>query len=450
MSQQKTVLIVSPNFPPSSLPPAQRTRQFARWLPKFGWTPIVLTVAPEFYQEKLDLELLNLVPPDLEVIRTRAFRPKRPGGWGIGDLGLRSMVQHGRALRRLCRERKIDLIYLPCPPNFQLLLGRLIHAEFGIPYVVDYIDPWVSDWLRENARPFTKLWLAHLSSLLLEPLVIHRASHVTSVSEGTNTGILRRYRMDAAQFSALPYGGEPEVFEYLHGNSEGGYFGPPTGKYRLVYLGAMWEAAYATMDAFFDALQLLKQRRADLYGKLEVHFLGTTYRPDAAGFNQALPRAQAKAVADVVRESPERLPFLDAMRTLLQADGLLMLGSIEPHYTASRLLPYLHAKRPILAIFHEASDGTRLLQQANAGKIVTYNSVAPANTRIEDVYTALVDFLSDYRYIESSVDWQEINRFSAQKMTETLAGVFDQIISQRSRGRAYLADQSIARAENRG
>src|SRR5204862_412557 len=71
-------------------------------------------------------------------------------------------------------------------------------------------------WLPENANPFTKLWLAHLSALLLEPFAVKRAAHVTSVSEGTNTGILKRYKnLKESDFTAIPIGGEPEVFQYL-------------------------------------------------------------------------------------------------------------------------------------------------------------------------------------------------------------------------------------------
>ena len=39
----------------------------------------------------------------------------------------------------------------------------------------------------------------------------------------------------------------------------------------------------------------------------------------------------------------------------LDAGAILLMGSSEPHYTASKLYPALLAERPILAVFHEAS-----------------------------------------------------------------------------------------------
>lgn len=428
--RNRNVVIVSPHFPPSGLPPAHRTRQFARYLPDFGWTPIVLTVQSQFYQEPLDPELMQLVSPDLEVIRTTAIRPKRPGGFGIGDLGLRSFFPIYRALRRLCQQRRARVIYMPCPPNYPLVLGRRIWEEFAVPYVFDYIDPWICDWLRKTAKPFTKPWMGHLLSVLLEPYAIRRVSHVTAVSKGTNDSVRTNHPwLKESQFSALPYGGEPELFEDLRRHPQPSlHLERRHGQFQLVYLGAMWEAAYGTLDTFLDAVRRVKEQQPEIFARLRIHFLGTTYRPDAKGHYQILPRAREKGVAEVIHEQPERLPFLEALRTLSQADGLLMLGSCEPHYTASRLLPYLHAQRPLFAVFHEESDATRLIRSCRPATLITYGSTRPVATCTEEIASRLVDFIRQTRYDPAAVDWSHIAKFSARAMTAKLAEAFDHIV----------------------
>jgi hypothetical protein len=50
----KTVLIVAPQFIPSSYPPAQRVKLFANHLESFGWRPVILTVEPAYLEEKHD------------------------------------------------------------------------------------------------------------------------------------------------------------------------------------------------------------------------------------------------------------------------------------------------------------------------------------------------------------------------------------------------------------
>src|SRR5581483_815828 len=262
------------------------------------------------------------------------------------------------------------------------------------------------------------------------PFAVKGAAHITSVSEGTNDGILRRYKkLKRSDFTALPFGGEPEVFDYLNKKPSAGILGISNGTFKLVYTGAMWEAAYPVLDCFLDALKLMKERNPDLFAKIKVHFIGTTYRPDASGHFQVLPRADAKSVSEVISETPERLPFLDALRSLLQADGLLILGSVEPHYTASRLLPYIHSKRPLFALFHKESDGSKLLEQSSAGTLLKY-SAESLNLIVEDVYSTLVRFIERKGLNERNINLDLIEQNSAKSLTAKLALVFDRVAQQ--------------------
>src|SRR5438309_1548390 len=151
-SQRRTVLIIAPDFTPSSYPPALRARFFATHLPEFGWDPIVLATEPRFYEWSVDAENEKLLDPGLEVVRT----PALPVGWtrklGIGDVAIRSLWHLWRALNRICRRRRVDLILISVPPNYSMLLGRMARARFGIPYVIDYIDPLVTDYYRKLPR----------------------------------------------------------------------------------------------------------------------------------------------------------------------------------------------------------------------------------------------------------------------------------------------------------
>ena len=52
--------LVSGHFPPSNLVGAQRARLWSRYLPEFGWEPIVVTGDPDAYEEKPDPDLEHL------------------------------------------------------------------------------------------------------------------------------------------------------------------------------------------------------------------------------------------------------------------------------------------------------------------------------------------------------------------------------------------------------
>ena len=60
----------------------------------------------------------------------------------------------------------------------------------------------------------------------------------------------------------------------------------------------------------------------------------TTARPIAFR-----PLAEAAGVGDLVSETPQRIPYLDALEVLANSNVILLLGSDEPHYTASKIYP---------------------------------------------------------------------------------------------------------------
>jgi hypothetical protein len=57
----KNILIIYPHWPPSNLAGVHRARLIANFLPEFDWHPIILTVDPDYYEEKPDWDMLKTV-----------------------------------------------------------------------------------------------------------------------------------------------------------------------------------------------------------------------------------------------------------------------------------------------------------------------------------------------------------------------------------------------------
>ena len=73
----RKVLIIAYYFPPLGLSGVQRTAKFAKYLPKYGWKPTVLTVTPTGYYA-LDPSLLEEVEQaGTEVVRASSIDPNR-------------------------------------------------------------------------------------------------------------------------------------------------------------------------------------------------------------------------------------------------------------------------------------------------------------------------------------------------------------------------------------
>jgi len=72
--EMKNVLIISYYWPPAGGPGSQRAVKFAKYLPQFGWQPIILTVlSGEF--PYIDSTLTNDLSPKTKVFRTTAIEP---------------------------------------------------------------------------------------------------------------------------------------------------------------------------------------------------------------------------------------------------------------------------------------------------------------------------------------------------------------------------------------
>ncbi|PZN07708.1 MAG: glycosyl transferase family 1, partial [Bacillota bacterium] len=78
----RNLLMVSYYFPPIGGGGVQRALKMAKYLPEFGWRPLVLAVDPVWHVS-LDPSLLEELPPEVVVHRVREWRPR----WLAGPVG---------------------------------------------------------------------------------------------------------------------------------------------------------------------------------------------------------------------------------------------------------------------------------------------------------------------------------------------------------------------------
>jgi hypothetical protein len=120
-----------------------------------------------------------------------------------------------------------------------------------------------------------------------------------------------------------------------------------------------------------------------------VHFVGTTANPNNTWEYRVLPLAAAEGVAEFVREVPQRLPYLTALSILRNSTANIMLGSNEPHYTASKVFPYLMSGRPYISIFHAASTAHAILSSAGGGLTFAFATQDHLEQQIEEIAKGL-------------------------------------------------------------
>jgi len=428
----KNVVILAPEFTPSSYPPALRARFFARHLPEFGWNPIVLTTDPRNYEAAVDPENEKLLDPALEVVRTDALPLKWTRKVGFSDISLRTMWPHWRALKEMCRNRKIDLIFVSVPPNFPIALARLAHARFGIPYMLDYNDPIITDHyskLPRHQRP-PKWGVVRRLYGILEPFALKRADQIVGVADSYMAGLFTNYPwLRGKQATAIPFGVEPEDFDYVRANPrKNPIFDPSDGCFHISHVGSGGPEMGNVLRAFFQAIRNLREADGKLFSKVRMHFVGTTYAANADGRYQILPFAREFGLDDVVEEQPKRVPHLDAIQILLDSNALLVVGSEAPHYTASKIFPYILAGKPLLAVLREESHAGKLMRELGAGTAVTFGPGRPLTAIHGDIGSAVKEMLCLPRGWRPPTRRETFEPFTARAVTARLAEVFDRTV----------------------
>lgn len=367
----RRVAIVSGHFAPSNLVGAQRARLWSRYLPEFGWQPIVVTGDPARYEERPDPDLERLVAPGLRVIHARTL-PTRPIRI-VGDIGVRAFWGCYSALSRLAAGDEIDFVLVTIPSNFLGPVGRLVHLRCGLPFGIDYQDPWVNPWPGVE-KPFSRAWGSYRLAGLLEPWAVRDAALITAMAPGYIAGMLERNPAvaDKAVIACMPMGTAPEDFELVRTMRRAPFlFRPDDGKFHMIYAGALLPAGVVVLDAFLAGLKALRARAPQDAARLRVHFVGTGTSPDDPEGYRVKPRAEVAGVAEMIDEHPHRIGYIDTLNHLEHSAAVLVVGSTERHYTPSKVFQAMLSRRPIFAMLHAESTAVGMIRSAAAGQVMT-------------------------------------------------------------------------------
>ncbi len=436
----KRVLIVSPRFAPSNAADSHRVRQSLPYFREAGWDSVVLAVEPGEVGMPVDPILLQTLPDDAEVVRVGAV----PKAWteriGIGSLEARAIVPVARAGSRILREaqragRPFDLVFFSTTAMAFTALGPRWKRALGVPFVVDFQDPWFSDYYDRDGAPAPpggalKYGLTRAAARRLEPYVLRHAAHVLSVSPAYPDDLMRRYSwLKPEQFTVLPFGAPEHDFEVLRRSRvRNPVFSPDDGLEHWAYVGRAGGDMAFVLGALFEALAAARRADPDRYDRVRLHFVGTSYGEGERAEKTVEPVARRHGVDDLVEERPHRIPYFEALQVLLDADALIVPGSDDPGYTASKLYPYVLARRPLLAIFHEASTVVDVLRKTKAGTAVTFGSGEPIGRVAERITEQW--FCGPLPEVET--DWDAFEPYLARTMVRRQADVFDQAIGAAS------------------
>lgn len=429
----RKVLIVSPHFPPTNAPDMQRVRLALPHLRALGWEPVVLAIHPDSIEGDVrDALFERTYPGDIRIVRVRGIVPKNTRRFGFGGLWLRC----GRAVREageaLLRAEKFDLVFISTTQFDAFTLGPRWKRRFGVPFVVDYQDPWFTDYYaRTGTTPpggRIKFAFAQLRARLREPVVLREASGIVAVSSAYGLSLARTYPgFDASRVVSLPFGTSEDDLAHARSHVPAQPLVPfGDGCFHHVYAGRAGADMGVSLAALFRAFGRYQTSHPVEAARMRFHFIGTSYAPPPLGRETVMPIARAEGVGAHVREHCERVPYFDALHYVIHADALVLLGSDDPSYSASKIFPYLFSRRPALTVFHEQSPALAVARLARSGPCLGFAGKDDIDTLADEIHARW--FVAGGMAASPGLLPPECAGFSAEAMTRQLAAIFSAAI----------------------
>ena len=377
---EKRLLIITYYWPPTGGSGVQRWVKFSKYLPQFGWQPVIYTPEnPE--QLARDESLLADIPACAEVIKTHITEPyavyrrltggkpgeevnpvnaqkkswkKRLSLWIRGncfipDPRIGWVRPSVRYLKEYLREHPVDAVVTTGPPQSMHLIGRGLKRALGVRWIADFRDPWTEMFYYKH------LGLTAASDRRqhrLEQSVLDEADAVISVTPLVQKDFQAKTRTPVV---LITNGFDEEDFPELSAPDR-------EIKFRLVHTGLF--AADGNPLNLWDALARRCAADPAFRARLEIRLAG---KVDAA----VTDAIRARGLGDNLVELGY-LPHDETVREQRAADILLLPLRQEPEYAKvlpGKIFEYLAARRPVLGIGQEDGAAATVLRDAGAGEM---------------------------------------------------------------------------------
>jgi glycosyltransferase involved in cell wall biosynthesis len=375
------VLIIAYHFPPcTGSSGLLRSEKFSRYLPEFGWEPVVLSSHPRSYEALAHgTERKVKVPVKrafaLDTKKHLSFRGSYSDWMALPDRWVSWLIGAVPSGLRMIRKYRLEIIFSTFPISTAILIGLVLHRLTGIPWVVDLRDSMTEeDYPHEPRTRRVRRWI--------ERHAMGYASRVIFTAASTREMYLGRYpQLRRENCLLIPNGYDECDFASLC--LAGPRVASADQPLRLLHTGLLYPEERDPLP-FFRALARLKRD-----GKISETTLNISFR--ASGADELFQKMiNDLDVADIVQLRP-RIPYHQALQECADADGLLIFQAANcDHQIPAKAYEYLRLRKPILAMTTHTGDTAALLNETGGATVVKL-------AEEEDIYANLPDFLSAVR-----------------------------------------------------
>lgn len=431
----KRVLIITYYWPPSGGSGVQRWLKMSKYLPGYGWQPVVYTTKDAEYPVE-DPSLEKEVCPEAEVIRRPIVEPYnfykrflgikkdqkvkagfidesgKQKGWKeklsvwirgnffIPDARCWWVKPSVKYLKKYLKAHPVDALISTGPPHSMHLIALKLKKALNIPWIADFRDPWTEIDFYDELRLSR---IADRKHHRLERQVLTQADKVVTVSWNWAKG-LERLGASKAYVIQNGYDWDSDTTPQPSLSTE----------FSITYLGIIGAARNA--PALWQALSALKETEPDFHKNLKINLIGQV--------DQSVIRDLQKngLTENTIIKPP--VPHHEVQQIQSTSQLLLLLVNNAPNakgILTGKLYEYLASGRPILAVGPEDGDAARVLKETQAGVIVGFEDQKKMEEVIKELY---------HKYLNGGLpsnESKELEKYSRKALAGEYATLLDKL-----------------------
>lgn len=367
----KRVLIITHAFPPSNDVAVHRVLRMGKWLPSYGWEPVILTSKYPF-TERIDTDnlifvekyfknvyrvaglyesiLLNLGERKKRNLLARAIR----GGYlyrlnpNHSILWMKKAVSEGL---KIIKEQNIDAIWATIGPPTSGLVGAELKKISNVPLLIDYRDPWtLNPYLNYTGEKLQR-------NIELEKEMLTQADTVIATSESIKERLVNNGYSDPGNTFVITNGFDEEL-QWISNDVDMPLI--DKDKFNITYTGAFYGDRQPF--GFIEGLTFFLEKYPEYKYKIRFNIVG-----NQDPTNNILSCMKNKGLEKMLFETGI-VSYRTAMQYLRQSNLLLLINGTNPEskiFIPGKLFDYIAAGKPIYFI----GDGQPkyIVERINAG-----------------------------------------------------------------------------------
>jgi hypothetical protein len=431
----KKVLIITYYWPPSGGSQVLRWLKFSKYLPGFGWEPIIYTPENPEPQET-DTSLIKEIPDNITVIKRPIWEPYRyyrilnkkkkdekistafisekksniiiekvsnfiRSNFFIPDARKFWIKPSFRFLKKYITNNTVDLIVSSGPPHSMHIIAYLLKKNLNIAWIADFRDPWT------NIDYYKDLLLtcrADKKHRRMEKKVLTTADCILAIGPTMNEELIKT--------------GAKKVKTITNGFDD--YDLPAANikhdrKFSITHVGSIPKSRNA--EILWKALSELIKTQKDFGDNLQINLMGKVDYSVTDSLNKY-------NLINFVTQH-KYIPHLQALEKMTMSQVLLLLINNTQNAKAvltNKFFEYLSVKRPILAIGPTDGDIANILESTKAGKISGFND-------LNNIKKNILSYYNLYLINKLEINSENIDKFSRLNITKELVTTFQEVVN---------------------